>query len=79
MRKEESSPTVMWALPISRPPLYSTASRIRFPESPVYGTKTQGSGLRPHAGRLEMALTAFRVHLSQPECSEKWPFNLNSE
>lgn len=35
MRKEESSPTVMWAPPISSPPLYSTESTIRFPESPV--------------------------------------------
>lgn len=44
MRKEESSPTVMWALPISRPPLYSTDSRIRFPESPVCGTETRSQG-----------------------------------
>lgn len=35
IRKEESSPTVMWALPISSPPLYRTESTIRFPESPV--------------------------------------------
>ena len=45
IRKEESSPTVMWALPISSPPLYSTESTIRFPESPVcQGKKTQQSG-----------------------------------
>lgn len=52
MRKEESSPTVMWALPISRPPLYRTDSTIRFPESPAYrrkkrkrsvGTKASGT------------------------------------
>lgn len=35
IRKEESSPTVMWALPISNPPWYSTESTIRFPDSPV--------------------------------------------
>lgn len=35
IRKEESSPTVMWALPISSPPLYRTESTIRFPDSPV--------------------------------------------
>lgn len=43
MRKEESSPTVMWALPISRPPLYRTDSTIRFPESPAYRRETKMS------------------------------------
>lgn len=53
IRKEESSPTVMWALPISSPPLYRTESTIRFPESPVCRTKkTQKS-----AGNQTEALT----------------------
>jgi hypothetical protein len=49
MRKEESSPTVIWALPISRPPLYRTDSTIRFPESPAYRRKKTKTSVRPKA------------------------------
>lgn len=51
MRKEESSPTVMEALPISRPPLYRTDSTIRFPESPVYRRKKTERSVGPEASR----------------------------
>lgn len=51
MRKEESSPTVMWALPISRPPLYRTDSTIRFPESPAYRRKKRKPLVRPKASQ----------------------------
>lgn len=51
MRKEESSPTVIWALPISRPPLYRTDSTIRFPESPAYRWKKTKMSVQPKASR----------------------------
>lgn len=39
IRKEESSPTVMCAAPVSRPPLYNTANTMRFPDRPVCKTQ----------------------------------------
>lgn len=51
MRKEESSPTVMWVLPSNRPPLYRTDSTIKFPESPAYRRKRTKMSVRPKASR----------------------------